>query len=339
MLFYWRLKKHYAGKSSCVDDYLKRIENSYLAAVARSVRQEAMEKDILAALLLQGIPACLIKGNEIARIIYGDPNCRSAADIDVLIKTTDLIAADRILNDKGYARENSLPLPFCIGRLHHIPYRNTKNGYLLELHWDFGYPLYFNLTPDEIWNGVIGNDTEGYSLLPENMVLMLFLHHFRHAFRELKILTDILWSFYRYDKIINWQTFAEKLRKIGLIKSAIIILEQLDSLWHLSEGSLESFKILQEQLASFNIKPPRFLSRYFRMDIEKDYKLSGALDMQMAKLVIDKKSKVFYSFFKVFFPRPQDVRAFYPGAGSWMLPVNYLRFIFWRVTKLTVFTK
>jgi len=339
MLFYSRLKKHFAGLSTCIDDYLKQNERSYLMAVARSMRQEVVEKEIVAILSKQGIPACIIKGNEIARSLYDDPNCRSSADIDVLIRTADLIEADKTLSDNGFTRQDSLPLQFCINRLHHIVYYNAKNSCLLELHWDFGYPLYFNLTPDEIWKGVVGNDTEGYSLTPETMVIMLFTHHFRHGFREFKILTDILWSFYRYDEIINWREFAGKLGKFGLIKSTVIILNQLDGLWHLSEGQLESFKILREQLASLPIHPPDFLLRYFKMNIEKEYKTSGALDMEMAKLVLDKKSNVLYSFVKIFFPRPQDIRAFYPETVNWMLPINYLRFICWRVTRWTVFTK
>ncbi len=339
MLFYSRLKKYYAGSNNCIDDYLKQIEHSYLKAVAVSIRQEVVEKEIVAALSKQSISACIIKGNEIARVLYEDPNCRSSADIDVLIRTSDLIDADKILCGKGFTRQDTLPLPFWIGRLHHAVYRNAKNGCLLELHWDFGYPLYFNLTPDEIWKEVAGSDAEGYSLTPEAMVIMLFTHHFRHGFREFKILVDILWSFHRYDGIINWQEFTGRLKKIGLIKTTLIILDQLDSLWCLSDRRLESFKILQKQLASLSIHTPKFLLRYFKIDIEKEYKTSGALDMEMSKLVLDKKSKILYSFVKIFFPRPQDIRGFYPDTSKLTLPLNYLRFICWRVKQSTCFKK
>lgn len=325
MLFYSRLRKHFVGLHAFIDDYLKLTERSYLFTVARSMRQEALEKDLLTALTKESIPACIIKGNEIARVIYEDPNCRGSADVDVLIKTTDLINADKILCENGFTRNDSLPLLFVIGRLHHISYYNAKNGCLLELHWDFGFPLYFNLTPDEIWKGMEGNETEGYSLRPGNMVIMLFTHHFRHGFREFKILVDILWCFYRYENIIDWREFAEKLKKYGLIKTTIIILDQLDALWYLSDGPLESYKILRGQLASIPIHTPKYLLRYFQMDIEN--KKRKALDMQMAKFVLDKKSKVLYSFVKIFFPRPQDIKALYPEAGNWMLPFNYLRFI------------
>lgn len=331
MLLYSRLKKHYVGTNACIDDYLKQNKNSYLKAVSISMRQEVVEKEIVAALSKQRIPACIIKGNEIARVLYEDPNCRSSADIDVLIRTSDLIDADKILCSKGFTRQDTLPLPFWIGRLHHAVYHNPKNACLLELHWDFGYPLYFNLTPDEIWKEVAGSDAERYSLTPEAMVIMLFTHHFRHGFREFKILVDILWSFHRYDGIINWRELAEKLIKFGLIKTTIIILDQLDSLWCLSDRRLESFKILQKQLASLPIHIPQFLLRYFKIDIEKKYKTSGALDMQMSKFVLDKKSKILYSFIKILFPRPQDIRGLYPGTSKLTLPLNYLRFICWRV--------
>ena len=339
MLFYSRLKKHYTGSNVCIDDYLKQIEPSYLKAVARSMRQEVVEKEIVAAFGKERIPACIIKGNEIARTIYNDPNCRSSADIDVLIKTTDLIDADKILCDNGFTRQDTLPLPFWIGRLHHAAYHNTKNSCLLELHWDFGIPGFLNLASKDIWKGVAGSEEKGYSLAPEYMVIMLFIHHFRHGFRDFKILTDIFWSFYRYDGIINWREFTEELRKIGLIKTAVIILNQLDALWRLSDGPLESFKIFREHIASLPIRPQAFLLRYFKMDIEKKYNMDDVVDLEMAKLVLDKKSKVIYSFVKVFFPRPQDIKAFYPETGNWMLPVNYLRFICWRIKQATGFKK
>ena len=329
MLFYFLLKKHYEGSNARIDEYLEQQKNAYLMAVARSMRQEAAEKDVIAKLAEADIPACIIKGNEIARTIYGDPNCRSSSDIDLLIQTGSLAEADRILSSMGFNRQDSLPLKFVTGRLHHLVYSKEGKDILLELHWDFGYPLYFNMTPDEIWKGVAGDGRQGYSLTPENMVLMLLMHHFRHGFREFKILVDILWSFYKYDKVIDWRAFAGTLRKFGMVKTTLIVLQQLDDLWDLADGRLESFTILRQQLATFPERPAKFLFRYFRMNLER--KETGALDMQMSKLVLDKKANVLYSFTKIFFPKPQEIESLYPATGKWMLPVNYLRFIWWRV--------
>jgi len=329
MLFYARLKKHYTGLHVCIDEYLEKNYHAYLMAVARSMRQEAVENDVITALTRERIKACIIKGNTIARTIYEDLNCRSSADIDLLIPTGDLAAADRILGESGFLRHDSLPLNFVTQRLHHLVYSHEAKRVPLELHWDFGYPLYFNLTPAEIWKGVTGNDRQGYSLTPENTVIMLLMHHFRHGFRELKILVDILWSFYRYDQVIDWRDFVGTLRKYGMIKTTVIVLQQLDDLWGLADGRLESFRILRQQIDVLPEKPAKFLLRYFRMDIER--KDPGALDMQMSKLVLDQKANIFYSFMKIFFPKPREIEALYPGTGKWMLPFNYLRFILWRL--------
>ncbi|MGB5218761.1 MAG: nucleotidyltransferase family protein [Smithella sp.] len=331
MLFYFLLKKHYEGSNARIDEYLEQQKNAYLMAVARSMRQEAAEKDVIAKLSQADIPACIIKGNVIARTIYGDPNCRSSSDIDLLIQTGSLAEADRILESMGFRRHDSLPLKFVKGRLHHLVYCNEGKDILLEMHWDFGYPLYFNMTPDEIWEGVTGDYRQGYSLTPENMVLMLLMHHFRHGFREFKILVDILWSFNKYDKVIDWRGFSGTLRKFGLVKTTLIVLQQLDDLWDLADGRLESFTILRQQLATLPERPAKFLFRYFKINLER--KETGALDMQVSKLALDKKTNVLYAFAKIFFPKPQEIEAFYPGTGKWMLPVNYLRFILWRVKR------
>lgn len=336
MLFYNRLKKHHSGSNPFIDAYLKKNENAFLFSVARSMRQEVIEKNVVTALVTQRVPACIIKGNQIARSIYEDPNCRGSADIDVLIRTTDLIDADSIITAMGFKTENTLPLPFCIGRLHHIAYSNIKNKILLELHWDFGYPSYFNLTPDEIWHGVIGNDANEYSLTPETMVIMLLTHHFRHGFREIKILLDILWSLYRYDSIINWHNFTQRLITYGLVKTTAIILTQLDDLWHLNESPLQSFKILREQIASQPVHPSKFLLRYFKINI--DHPSHKSADMQVSKLALDRTTNIVHAFVKIFFPRPRDIKYFYPGSRDWMLPFNYLRFFCWRVTKWNIFT-
>lgn len=336
MLFYNRLKKHHSESNPFIDAYLKRNENAFLFSVARSMRQEVIEKDVVTALVTQRVPACIIKGNQIARSIYEDPNCRGSADIDVLIRTTDLIDADRIITAMGFKSENTLPLPFCIGRLHHIAYSNIKNKILLELHWDFGYPSYFDLTPDEIWKGIIGNESKDYSLTPETMVIMLLTHHFRHGFREIKILLDILWSLYRYDSIINWHNFTQRLITYGLVKTTAIILTQLDDLWHLNESPMQSFKILREQIASQPVHPSKYLLRYFKINI--DHPSHKSADMQVSKLALDRTSNIVHAFVKIFFPRPRDIKYFYPGSRGWMLPFNYLRFFCWRVTKWNIFT-
>src|SRR4030042_5318098 len=100
-------------------------------------------------------------------------------------------------------------------------------------------------------------------------MIQLFIHHFKHGFREFKTLVDILWGFHKYDGIINWPEFAGRLKKIGLLKTTGIILAQLDSLWRLSGSPLKSFRILREQLAHPPPHIPAVLIKFFSIDIKK----------------------------------------------------------------------
>ena len=339
MLLYSQLKKHYSGSNNYIDDYLSHNENRFLKNVNISMGQEAVEKDVVALLGKRGVPAGIIKGNEIARTLYGDPNCRSSSDIDILIKRADIASADSIFTGNGYRRTDSLPLLFWIGRLHHAQYQHSRHPFLIEVHWDFGVPFLFDINSDDIWNSVKRNNSGADVLSPEMTIMMLFIHHFRHGFREFKILVDIHWGLYKYDGIIDWQEFAGRLKKVGLIKSARIILAQLDSLWRLSDGPLKSFRILQEQLTHEPTPIAPFLLKFFRMDIGKDLKFSSAGDIIMARFVLDTWSKILYSFTKSFFPRPQEIKELYPASRNCMLPINYLRFISWRVKVWTGFAK
>lgn len=339
MLLYSRLKTHYAGILDIIDKYLKLNGDMYLKNAARSLWQESLEKEIISVFTERNIRVCLIKGNDIARSLYGDPNCRHSSDIDLLIRDEDLVAANEILLDNDYFRQDSLPLRFWKGRLHHAIYQSKINNSLLELHWDFGIPGFFNLTSNEIWNAVTRRKSGDYSLTPEMVLIQLFIHHFRHAFREVKILVDILWGFYRYERIVNWSNLAGRIKKIGLVKTTTIIIGQLEYLWSLSHKPLQTFVKLQRELAGISPHTPHFLLSYFRMDLEKEYEPDNITDKMIARLSLDDVLRIILSFVKILLPRPQDIAAFYPETSKWMLPVNYLRFILWRLTKLNIFAK
>ena len=88
MLVYVQLQKYYneISQSSTVDVYLKQRKTLVLSNAVHSMRQEAVEKEILQLLGAEQIPAIVMKGNEIAKEIYNDPNCLTSSDIDILIR-------------------------------------------------------------------------------------------------------------------------------------------------------------------------------------------------------------------------------------------------------------
>jgi hypothetical protein len=87
--------------------HLGELKGLYLKSIVLSVKQEAIEEKIKSLLRSKGVPAVAIKGNEIAKEIYNDPNCRTSSDVDILIKRSHTFKVhDILLNAGGCATKN-----------------------------------------------------------------------------------------------------------------------------------------------------------------------------------------------------------------------------------------
>ncbi|MEE8479996.1 MAG: nucleotidyltransferase family protein, partial [Desulfobacterales bacterium] len=106
MLLYVQLQKYNKeiSQNSDIQNYLRERKPLFLSNAVHSVRQEVIEKEIINLLSAEQVPAIVMKGNEIAKEIYNDPNCRISSDIDILIKISDALQADTILIEAGYSR-------------------------------------------------------------------------------------------------------------------------------------------------------------------------------------------------------------------------------------------
>lgn len=144
MLLYSRMK---VCRQQFMCDHASRvfIDNGkavYLKGVSISMRQEAAEQEVIELLRNMGVPSVVIKGNALARDLYGDANCRSSSDIDLLVRREDAVRSDEALRGAGYVCNVSVPFGYCIHRLHHAGYHHPSNGQHLELHWLFAFPLF-----------------------------------------------------------------------------------------------------------------------------------------------------------------------------------------------------
>jgi hypothetical protein len=318
-----------------IEKYLEDKENLYLRNVSRSAKQEASGQRVLSILAKRGIPALVIRGNEIAREIYGDPNIRTSSDVDILIKISDALQADEILSKAGYHRNDSLPLEFWFYRIHHAVYSDPETGDLIEVHWCFSIPSFFELSSAEIWEGILPAGNGHYRLSPEMNVIMLLVHHHMHSFRELKILVDIVWALQKYEKMIHWERFVLNIKKIGLMKSTQITLNQIQILWKEQSHTLESVLTLQREIEKMGLEAPKTLLSYFEMDVGKQYSFQNNRDKCMARFALDKSARVAFSFLKTLFPVPEAIRELYRDRRNWTLPFNYVRFIKWRMKDWT----
>ena len=334
-LVYTRLQKYRdaISRPGYAADFLDKSKDVFLKGIALSARQEAKEKEIVAILNDRGIPSVVVRGNAIAREIYDDPNCRASSDIDILIRLSDATEVDSLFSEGGYSRSDNLPLQFWFYRIHHAVYRNPKGESIIEVHWNFGIPSFFNLSSEEIWGKVISTDS-GYRLLPEMLVIMLLIHHHMHSFRELKILVDILWSFQRYENAVDWKNLFAELHRIGLIKTTQITLNQIKILWGESVKEISAIRIIRSELkrSGYN-KEPTLLLSLSRMDIDRDHSFQNYRDKLVARLALDNSSTMIFSFVKTLFPVREAIKTLYDDRRNWTLPLNYLKFIKWRLTE------
>ncbi len=334
----------YAGLLCRRDEILKennglntlfnKLKVLYLNNLPRAVRQELVQNNVVASLHREQLPAVIFRGTAIAKELYGDPYCRTASDIDILIRPSDISNVDSILQQKGYVRNDNLPLNFWLNRLHHAVYRHTDDKTLLEIHWNFSVPAFFNLSSEEIWSGVTSDDGSETKLTPEMTIIMLLVHHHLHAFRELRILTDILWAFRKYDGTVDWAPLAKEIVTRGFAKTTLITIHQIRNLWPEAAMNMHQILLLEKQIRKFRRKIPRVLFSLLTIDMDNKNTYRPIRDKLVNRFSLDTWSAIARSFLKTVLPSPDAVRVLYHTKQSWTLPFHYFRFITWRIRSL-----
>jgi hypothetical protein len=242
---------------------------------------------------------------------------------------------DALLKKQGYACMEKTPVKYCFNHIHHAAYNHSGKSSVVEIHWNFGVPYFFGLTSDDIWEKTLRTGSGEYRLLPEMQLILLLVHHHSHSFRELKILVDILWALNRFEHDIDWNAFAGRIEKIGLVKTAMISLNQIRSLWDETDNNIPAVRALEKGLGHRGNRLPKFLTTYFRMDLERETPYSLYKDKFIARFALDGWSRIGMSFLKTLIPAPVAIKELYGDYRNLTLPLNYLRFLSWRIKEWT----
>lgn len=331
MLMYSRLGHFAAHLTPEAAAFFEELKAGFLSGIVRSLRQESEENRLIDLLQQKGVDACIVKGTAIARSIYGDTCCRSSSDIDILVRAGNVLAADALLVTEGYARYDAFPLQFWMERLHHAAYFSRTSGHTIELHWSFAIPSFFDLTSDDIWKLTRNDETGRLILMPEMQVIQALMHHYMHAFREMRALLDLLWTFHAYADVIDWQQLTSKLKSAGLLKSVRISLCQLIDLWGDSCRYIKAVQDLDHAYRSMGCPEPKMLIAYFRFDPSGNRQHSPVIDRLMMRFALDRISSVLFSLQKTVLPSSRTIMMLYGDKRIWMLPIYYLRFLVWRI--------
>ena len=247
-LVYTQLKKAGPNKTaSSVSEFLLEKKMGFLRVVTQALRHEILEKKLVKIFRENGSPALVFKGNILAKEIYNAANTRRSTDIDLLIKIEDVQKVDSLMKEEQFTALEEESSEFWIHRKHHLVYTCPQTNTVIEIHWNFCIPGYFNLSSNEIW-GRVRHDSEGIPRLsPEMMLISLLVHNSMHAFRDLRIFVDILWALHRYTHVIDWAVFSALLKKTGLVKTTYISLVQIERIWGRRVEKIEAFNQLIRQ--------------------------------------------------------------------------------------------
>ncbi len=177
-----------------------RMEAYFQSNARRSLFLATELLAILHLLEENGIPAIPLKGPTLAALAYGDLALRPFADLDILLRRGDILRATNVLATRRYQLKFSftseqLERELRSEHIHHLELLGANRRVLLEMHWDLMQECYF-FAPglDQIWDRRVQRtflDTTVNSLDPEDLVIFLCVHGWKHQWSRLNWIADL----------------------------------------------------------------------------------------------------------------------------------------------------
>ena len=177
-LLYERLRPLSSGLA-IPDAALRTLRRMYLGSAARNAFTYHQLWALLRTLHEGRIQVALLKGAHLAKLVYGNIALRPMADLDLLVRRTDMEEAGRALLAAGYKPHPHNPWYQKTGH-HHLAYVPRAEGVNVELHWDIRrWPAAENGHADGLWHRaeplcIDGIDALGLSA--EDLLLHVCLH-------------------------------------------------------------------------------------------------------------------------------------------------------------------
>lgn len=160
---------------------LEALRYTYQQTLAANILLLDELKSVLLHLNTAGIDAILLKGAQTARTLYPDPALRPMGDIDLLVRSRDLVRVDGLLQAQGYVKMvYSRPIvatglfdPEYVKKSLHLPI-------IIDLHRHFHHGWRFQIGFEELWQRARRhnwNDGWSFSLDREDGILHQCIHH------------------------------------------------------------------------------------------------------------------------------------------------------------------
>lgn len=209
--------------SELVKSNIRQIAQRNLLLTAELLR-------IMRAFVAENIPAIPYKGPVLAVTTYGDLAMRDFCDLDILVSEKDVRRALRIMPELGYRAEYSLT-PAQEARYLRITceynFLREGNQTQVEIHWQV-MPPKFGLTFefDRLWSRArflpMGS-SQLPVLSPEDALLVLSVHGFKHLWARLKWVCDVA-NLLSPPKELDWTYIVREADRIGAMRVVLVAL-------------------------------------------------------------------------------------------------------------------
>jgi hypothetical protein len=200
-----------------------------LAALGHYARLSAQRNRALTAELLEvlellkskRIDAVPFKGPALAAMLYRDRESRQFGDLDILVRRSDVAAAEEALRTRGYRPWKELTAKEerrCLANGKDRPFVSRDGAFAVEIHWRFTPSHYpFALDVADLWNRLESRPFEGSTVLSipaGDLLLILCVHGTRHQWSSLKWVRDIA-GLLAVAGEIDWTRILARARRMG----------------------------------------------------------------------------------------------------------------------------
>ena len=173
-----------------------------------------------------------IKGPALSVQLHDDPCMRFSSDLDVVVQTSQVEAADKVLKQAGYIREipdfklTPRQTRAFLDKGHHFVYISSSGRIELELHWKL--TTHEKLMPDlkfeSVWQQkqhvrIGGVDVPVLS--PFHTIVYLSVHGSIHRWYRLIWLHDMIAVLNRYRKEVAWDNVIAYAKNTGIERMVV----------------------------------------------------------------------------------------------------------------------
>ena len=204
--------KNSARKQLIATEIMAQLRSLYRRSCVDQINASVKLKEILLAFSREGISVIVLKGAALAELVYHGLGLRTMLDVDLLVRKTDLDAADDVLCQLGYVADESYQSREWYREHHHhlAPYVAKDRSLVLELHHHVVPTVAsVSLPIDDFWQRSRPAQIASVSALvlsPQDLLLSICIHlSLRQYFvRTLRDLSDIAATIAMYGTELDW---------------------------------------------------------------------------------------------------------------------------------------